>query len=99
MPNLFEQLDAGRSSPATEETVKHDNLHERLLNWLVHNWPHDRITARQLRVYGPYPIRSETKAILDLAQGLVERGWLFPVVKTRQHNMRQWKIGRGSQRP
>jgi hypothetical protein len=100
MVGLFERLDTARPPVSTtEEADGRNKSHsiERLLNWLVNNWPRDIITARQFRNFGPYPIRSETKAILDLAHGLVERRWLFPVAKPRQHNMREWKIGRSSQ--
>jgi hypothetical protein len=99
MAGLLERLDTA-PPPAIEKVDKHENSHsiERLLNWLVNNWPRDTITARQIRNFGPYPIRSETKAILDLAQGLVERGWLFPVAP-RRHDSREWKIGRISQHP
>ena len=98
MGSLFEKL-RGRPLP-TEEAGKHDKSQslERLLSWLVNNWAKDTITARQIRVYGPYPLRNETQATLDLAQGLVERGWLFPVAP-RRHDSREWKIGRISQRP
>jgi hypothetical protein len=92
--NLFERLDAGRSAPATNEAAEQEKSQsvERLLNWLVNNWPHDRITARQVYSRGPYPLRNEKKATLDLAQGLVERGWLYPL-KSRRHDTRAWAIG------
>jgi hypothetical protein len=98
--SLFERLNAGRPPlPATEGTEhkKFPSI-ERLLNWLTHNWPGDTITARQIRVYGPYPLRNEKKATLDLAQGLVERGWLIPL-KPERHDTRKWKIGHRSNYP
>src|SRR5262245_45736801 len=80
--------------PTAEETTKHEKTQsiERLLSWLTHNWPRDTITLRQLRIYGPSPLRNETKAILELAQDLCTRGWLCPLVP-RRHDTRAWKIG------
>jgi hypothetical protein len=98
--SLFERLNAGRPPlPATEGTEhkKYQSI-ERLLNWLVNNWPQDTITARQIRVYGPYPLRDEPKAILNLAQDLCQRGWLIPL-KPRRHDARAWKIGSRSHHP
>ena len=97
MATLFERLER---PPPTEEVSKHEKSHliERLLNWLVNNWTKDTITARQLRHYGPYPLRYEPKVVLDLAQGLVERGWISPI-KPKRHDAREWKIGPKSNYP
>ena len=89
--NLFDQLRP--ALPATDGTEQEKTQSiERLLNWLVNNWPRDTITLRQLRIYGPNPLRNETKAILELAQDLCQRGWLRPLVP-RRHDTRAWKIG------
>jgi hypothetical protein len=92
--NLFERLNAGRPPlPATEDSEHKKYLSiERLLIWLTHNWPGDTITLRQIRNFGPYPLRNEAKAALDLAQDLVKRGWLSPI-KPRRHDSQVWKIG------
>jgi len=92
--NLFDQLRP--ALPATDGTEQEKTQSiERLLNWLVNNWPRDTITLRQLRVYGPSPLRNETKAILELAQDLCTRGWLCPLVP-RRRDTRAWKIGHKS---
>ena len=85
------------AEPIESEQEKSQAI-ERLLNWLINNWTRDTITARQIKHYGPYPLRNETKATLDLAQGLVERGWLIPL-KPERHDMRKWKIGPKSHYP
>jgi hypothetical protein len=92
MPSLFDRLER---APAVDAASKQETSHliERLLTWLTHNWTKDTITARQLTHYGPYPIRNETKATLELAQELVARGWLIPL-RPRRHDARVWKIGR-----
>jgi hypothetical protein len=99
--NLFERLDEGRQAPATNETAEQEKSQsvERLLSWLINNWRGDTITARQIRLHGPYPCRREPTMILDLAQELCQRGWLLPIVKPRRHDTREWKIGRASHTP
>jgi hypothetical protein len=93
MGNLFDRLEP----PPTEAASQHEKSQsiERLLNWLTSNWREPTITARQIRLYGPYPLRNEKKATLDLMQGLVERGWICSV-KPKRHDSREWKIGRPS---
>jgi hypothetical protein len=80
------------AAEAIESEQGKSQLIERLLSWLVNNWAKSTITAWQIKHYGPYPLRNETKATLDLAQELVERGWLIPF-KPARHDMRKWKIG------
>ena len=90
--NLFERLERP-PLPATEGTEQDKTQSiERLLRWLINNWPRDTITVRQIRNFGPYPLRNEAKAALDLAQDLVKRGWLSPI-KPRRHDSQAWKIG------
>jgi hypothetical protein len=96
--NLFDRLE--RPAP-TEEGSTHDEksqLTGRLLTWLTNNWTRNTITVKQIITYGPYPLRNETKAALELAQELVERGWLVPL-KPERHDMRKFKIGRNFQHP
>ena len=93
MASLFERLNAGRPAPA-EETIKQPRIGsppiEKLLDWLVNYWTHPTISAREICIYGPNCIRDK-KTILDLAQTLVERGWLAPT-KTRRRDMKKWQI-------
>jgi hypothetical protein len=92
MGNLFDRLE--RQPPAEEASKEEEfRLIERLLTWLINNWPEPTITARQLRHYGPYPIRHEKKATLDIMRGLEARGWVRSV-KPQRHDSREWKIGR-----
>jgi hypothetical protein len=92
--NLFDRLSAGQPQPTPEETSKQEKTQsiERLLSWLAHNWPKSQITMRQLRNFGPYPLRNRPKAVVDLAQDLEAKGWLVPL-RPRRHDSRAWKIG------
>ena len=94
MGNLFERLG---QPPPTKPHSKEARQIERLLDWLINHWTKDTITARGIYNYGPYPLRNEKTATLNLAQILVERGWLVPV-RPRQYRSREWKIGRPTPR-
>ena len=92
--SLFERLDKGRL-PATEGVINRlrgDSPIEKLLDWLANRWAKDTITARQIYTLGPHCIRNR-KAVVSLAQILVEQGWLVPT-ETRQYNTHEWKIVR-----
>ena len=95
--NLFDRLNAGRPPlPATEGTEQEKNQAiERLLNWLINNWPRDTITACQISHWGPYPLRNETDTVLDLMQNLCARGWTQPI-KPQRRDSRVWRIGNKS---
>src|SRR5215475_7489470 len=97
MASLFERLNAGRPATESSEQEKTQSI-ERLLSWLVNNWPQDTITLRQLRIYGPNPLRNETKAILGLAQDLCTRGWISPI-KAQRCDSKVWKIAPRSHHP
>ena len=92
---LFERLDRGRPPP-TEEVAKQPGRDspsiEKLLDWLVNHWTKPTISAREIYTYGPNSIRNK-KTTLNLAQILVEQGWLVPM-ETRQYNIHEWKIVR-----
>ena len=74
--------------PKPEVKQPHSNA-QKLLNFLFH-WPKDTVTVRDIRIYGPRPIRDREIA-LNSAQTLVERGWLVPV-KARRRDMIEWQI-------
>ena len=80
--------------PTHEETTEQEKNQsiERLLNWLTHNWPESQITLRQLRNFGPYPLRNKPNLVVDLARDLETKGWLCPL-KPRRHDSRAWRIG------
>jgi hypothetical protein len=82
-----------------EATRQKHQLIERLLDWLMENWTGDSITARQIRLYGPYPFRPPAPPTLavELAQELAARGWLRPI-KTQRRDSWEWKIGRPAPR-
>jgi hypothetical protein len=65
---------------------------QELLNWLQHIWNKPIVTARDIYTHGPRSIRNRERAI-ELAQILVEHGWLIPS-STRQQNMKKWQIVR-----
>jgi hypothetical protein len=89
--NLFDQLRP--ALPATEGTEQEKTQSiERLLNWLVNNWPKSQITMRQICDFGPYPLRNKPKAVVELARDLEAKGWLIPL-RPRRHDSRAWKIG------
>jgi hypothetical protein len=69
----------------------------KLLDWLVNDWKKPTVTAGEIRVYGPNATRDK-QMLLSLTQSLVERGWLVPI-PTRQRNMKQWRVVRGSSSP
>jgi hypothetical protein len=99
MSSLFKRLERPAPTEATSTSEKTQSI-ERLLNWLTNNWTKDTITVRQLITYGPYPLRNETKAALELADGLAVRGWIWPIEPERRDvRTRKWKIGRNFQRP
>ena len=65
-------------------------LAQKLLDWLVHDWAKPTVTASQIYTYGPNAIRDRETA-LELAELLVEHGWLKPL-KTKRRDMREWQI-------
>jgi hypothetical protein len=90
--DIFDRLEPPAPAEATSEHEKSQSI-ERLLSWLLNNWTKDTITGRQLRYYGPYPLRNEKKATLNLMQELADRGWVFQI-PLRRRDARKWKIGR-----
>ena len=66
---------------------------ERLLDWLVNHWTKPTITARDIRRYGPNPLRNRRSAT-HTAKILAEHGWLTPVA-TYRRDSHEWRIVRG----
>ena len=85
---VFDRL--RRPAAPAEEKAKVDPA-QKLLDWLQH-WAKPTVTAREICVYGPNPIRDRESAI-NSAEILVKNGWLVPI-KTRRHDMREWQIVR-----
>jgi hypothetical protein len=104
MPNLFEKLGDGRPRPTSADTNRaqfaaanvvikpHPQYPpvKKLRDWLVHRWPKDVVTTREVRIYGPYAVR-DGKIVLALMQILTEQKWLVPIEAYRR-NTQEWKI-------
>jgi hypothetical protein len=65
---------------------------EKLLSWLIHFWPGESITLRDVRAFGPNCARDPVDAV-RLTQALTEFGWLKPAPVHRR-DMRRWTIVR-----
>jgi hypothetical protein len=65
---------------------------EKLLSWLIHFWPEDCITLREVRAFGPNCARDPVDAV-RLTQALAEFGWLKPA-PVHRCDMRRWTIVR-----
>jgi len=64
---------------------------QKLLDWLQH-WTKPTVSARDICIYGPRPIRKREKAG-KAAEILVKNGWLIPV-QTHRYDMKAWQIVR-----
>jgi hypothetical protein len=62
-----------------------------LLTWLQ-RWNKATISEREIRIYGPRPLRSRESARRS-AEELVRHAWLRPL-QMRPHDMRAWEIVR-----
>ena len=89
MAPLFERLNKGRP-PSTKQAQKPEPA-QLLLDWLQ-RWGKPTITARDIRIYGPRPIRDREVA-LSSAKVLARDGWLIPL-RTHQHDVYKWQIVR-----
>jgi hypothetical protein len=65
-------------------------LAQEMLDWLTREWTKSTVSARDIYTHGPNAIRNR-KTTLELAEILVEHGWLSPR-KTRRQDMREWQI-------
>jgi hypothetical protein len=92
--SIFERLKASRPAlPTSEQEIEHPPRGlDLLLGWLTTRWNADLITLRQVRAYGPGPVRDE-KVALKLMQTLTERGWVTPVEAWR-YDQRRWRVCR-----
>jgi hypothetical protein len=59
--SIFERLQASRPAlPTTEQEIEHPPRGlELLLGWLTTRWNADLITLREVRAFGPGPLRDE----------------------------------------
>jgi hypothetical protein len=89
---IFERLNAvrppARTTTRQSQTIWHA---QRLLDWLQ-SWPEPTISARQICIYGPRPIRKREKAG-NAAAILIKTGWLIPL-RTHRYDMEAWRIVR-----
>jgi hypothetical protein len=95
MVSLFSRLDKNRPTATELEKAEQPlkNL-ELLLDWLLHQWPKDLITLRDIQAYGPNPIRDK-KVAPKLMRILTKRGWVV-ALKPHRYDMMRWKIARGT---
>jgi hypothetical protein len=89
MANLFERLSKERPTP-NKKTHQLEGA-QKLLSWLM-RWRKNTITAREIRIFGPYAIRDQKRA-LDAAKKLVINGWLIPLPARKYHHY-EWQIVR-----
>ena len=76
--------------PAPQKTAKPEKDHaQKLLDWLQ-RWSKDTVCVRDIRVYGPNPIR-DTKEAINAAKILVKYGWLTPIW-AHQKDVHEWRI-------
>jgi Protein of unknown function (DUF3987) len=82
------------ANTVSSELLPAQKLHpaQKLLEWLQHSWPKPIISAREIYTHGPNSIRNRDHAI-DLAEVLVEHGWLI-AVKTGRRDKKVWRIVR-----
>jgi hypothetical protein len=73
MATLFERLSQGRPAKAAVKQP-HTEPAQLLLNWLQ-RWNKPTVTWKEIRNFGPRPIRDRETAIRS-AQVLVAHGWL-----------------------
>lgn len=91
MATLFERL--GRPAP-TEKARKpkpEPEPEQLLLTWLQ-RWNKPVVSTRDIRIYGPRPLRDREIATSSL-EVLIRHGWLVPA-ETRQRGWRHWQIVR-----
>src|SRR5262249_26883721 len=77
--------------PAPVEKAQKISPAQKLLDWLQ-RWGKDTVRVRDIRVYGPRPIRNP-KCAVDAAKTLVKYGWLTPVW-AHQKDVDEWRIVR-----
>ena len=65
---------------------------EKLLSWIINDWPNPVISLRDIRVYGPNCTRDPLNAT-SLTKALTEYGWLIPI-KAWRRDRKTWKIVR-----
>jgi len=89
---IFDKLNERR--PPIEKTIQRPQKiqhAQRLLDWLQ-GWSKPTISAREICIYGPRPIRKREKAG-NAAKILEKNGWLIPV-QTHRYDMEAWQIVR-----
>src|SRR5262245_41402710 len=67
---------------------------EKFLSWLLNYWTKPTISLREICRLGPHVTR-DWESAMDLAETLVQRGWLIRRETQRRRDMREWQIVRG----
>src|SRR5262245_45153521 len=67
---------------------------EKFLSWLLNYWTKPTISLREICRLGPNGTR-DWESAMDLAETLVQRGWLVRRETQRRRDMREWQIVRG----
>src|SRR5262245_55487780 len=77
MPAIKETFLLAEPEPKPTEKTNKNEPAQKLLDWLQ-RWGKDTVGVRDIRVYGPRPIRNP-KIAIDAAKTLVKYGWLTPI--------------------
>jgi len=67
---------------------------EKFLSWLLTSWTKPEVSLREICRYGPHATRDWERA-MDMAETLVQRGWLVRREAQKRRDMRVWQILRG----
>ena len=90
-PSFFARyIDDSEKERPKPEIIRLSRDTEKLLDWLVNHWAKPTVTARDICIYGPNPIR-DGRTALRTAEVLVEQGWLIPL-KVHRRDRREWQI-------
>jgi len=113
MADIFERLEKGRppiEAPPPPEVIRMGPaaaaippaspkapLAEKFLSWLLNDWTKPTISLREICRLGPTAGR-DWECAMDLAETLVQRGWLVRREMQKRRDMRVWEIQRGPSR-
>ena len=90
MPKNETFLFANDPTPPAKQSHKNDSA-QQLLDWLQ-RWNKDFVSARDIRIYGPGPIRNQKDAVAT-ARILARNGQLTPIGSRRPY-LHKWRIVR-----
>ena len=85
--NSEQRLPAVPNGPALAHP--HSHPAQRLLAWVLTDWPETTVGLRDICRFGPYELR-DRKGALELAEVLTRSGWLAPMATRR--DSKKWLI-------